>query len=189
MKIVINKSVLKRHIVAIVSGIVVLILAGVTYVRSSAINQEQARWQTMTRQIAEMDANLQHAHGIQEQVLQLEAALIEMETFLFDPNARALNTNFFYQLEQKSNVRIVQARQGAYHGDDKSSEYANIEFVLLVEGNFTALLGFIYQLYSINAFIVPKQWELQTVAGREVSASNPIYSLSLTVRVLAQKTV
>jgi hypothetical protein len=188
VKSFINKSLWKRHRVAVIAGFLAVVMMGIAFVRSSTIVEQEARWQTMTRQITVMDANVRHAHGLQEQVEQLEEALREMETKLFDPDARALNTNFFYQLERNANVRVLQARQGAYSGGSASSQYATVEFVLVVEGDFTALLDFLYQLYSVDAFIAPNRWDIQPATRRGVDANNALYTLGLTVRVLARKT-
>jgi hypothetical protein len=188
MKALINRSFLKSQGIAIIAGFVAILLLGAAYWRSSTIAEQEVRWQSMTRQIAVMDANVRHAHGLQEQVEQLEASLQKMETQLFDPDARALNTNFFYQLERDANVRVVQARQGSYQAGSSSSHYATVEFVLVVEGDFASLLGFMQKLYSVNAFIAPNRWDLQPATRRGVDANDAsLYTLGLTVRVLARK--
>ncbi len=189
MKALINRSFTKSHGIAIMAGFVAILMLGIAYVRSSTIAEQEVRWQSMTRQIAVMDANVRHAHGLQEQVEQLEASLQQMETQLFDPDARALNTNFFYQLERDANVRVVQARQGSYQAGSNSSHYASVEFVLVVEGDFASLLGFMHKLHSVDAFIAPNRWDLQPATRRGVDANHAsLYTLGLTVRVLARKT-
>jgi hypothetical protein len=189
MKTLDKHSFLKVHGAAIITGFVAILLLGVAYWRSSTIAEQEVRWQSMTRQIAVMDANVRHAHGLQEQVEQLEASLRQMETQLFDPDARALNTNFFYQLERDANVRVVQARQGSYQAGGNSSHYATVEFVLVVEGDFASLLGFVHKLHAVDAFIAPNRWDLQPATRRGSDANDAsLYTLGLTVRVLARKT-
>jgi hypothetical protein len=189
MKTLVKRSFLKSHRIAIIAGFVAILLLGVAYVRSSTIAEQEVRWQSMTRQIAVMDANVRHAHGLQEQVEQLEMSLQQMEVQLFDPDARALNTNFFYQLERDANVRVVQARQGTYQAGSANSHYATVEFVLVVEGDFASLLGFMHKLHSVDAFIAPNRWDLQPATRRGVDVNDAsLYTLGLTVRLLAQKT-
>lgn len=177
----------KRHRVAIIAGALAIVLGGVAYMRSMTIAEQEARWQALTRQITVMDNNVRHAHGLQDQVEQLEKALQEMEKKLFEPDARALNTNFFYQLERDTNVRVLQARQGTYNPGSSSSHFSTVEFVLVVEGDFAALLGFLYKLHSVDAFIAPNRWEIQPATRRGGTVDNNLFTLGLTVKVLARK--
>ncbi|TVP78923.1 MAG: hypothetical protein EA353_07480, partial [Puniceicoccaceae bacterium] len=58
-----------------------------------------------------LEQNVRNATGLEAQQEELAEAVEQMQTRLFRREERAVNINFFYEMERRFNVRVSEIRQ------------------------------------------------------------------------------
>lgn len=178
---------LKGRIPALACVLLAIVVFIFTYVRGGLETALAESETALTTQINLMDANTRNAAELPSQVERLEKSLEVIDSMLFHPEARAINTNFFYRMEEEADVRVVQVRQGSVAAPEGNRQYATIEYTLVAEGQFTDLVQFVYNLRTVDAFIDVRQFDIRSVQGSGTAGGSGNLTLSCTVRVLARK--
>ncbi len=178
---------LKGRIPAVVCAILAVVAFVYTYARgameATLVESETA----LTSEINQIDANTRAAAELANQLETLNQSVESIEARLFQASARAINTNFFYQMEELADIRVAQVRQGSVIAPEGNREYAAIEYTLVAEGTFTDLVQFLYNLRTVNAFIEIRTFDIRGASGGGATRDAANLTLSCTIRVLAQK--
>jgi hypothetical protein len=140
-------AVVKKHPVAVGSGVLSLILAVAIYFRSDAIPAATQELEAKSTEADRYAANLKNAARLKEQLDALVAANKEVDSRLVRISAQGTNSQFFYKLESESGVRLLNFQQTTQTGA-KSGSFVPVGFTVTAQGDLSQLLSFLNMLES-----------------------------------------
>jgi len=180
---------LKRYPVAVVSGLVVLVCLVAFFLRGGILNELNMREDELNSRLRVIEKNVKNSKGIEEDVEVVRAQVEEVDSRLFNREERAINTDFFYDFEDRVDVLVSSVMQ--LPGEDPAlgkggpkalSEHASLVYTVEVSGSFANLLKLLYEFHAAEPFIRVADFEI----GRgSRTATNDLRAI-LRVLVLAE---
>lgn len=170
-----------------ISTLVLAVVLGL-YVWSGGDNKIQlARQLTdLQSQWERMERNLRNATGLESQLEEMQELRAKMRTRMTRREEVALNLNYFYRLEQQSNVSIssinqlpASAGQQARHLPTMA-DFDIIGYSMTIEGSFNDVLSFLQSIQQGEYFARIENVNFgrgRDQAGRAVSASIQVFIL------------
>ena len=136
---------LKKHPIGFACGAICLVCAGLLYVRSSKIDENQAEYEAKSAEKDKILANVRFAEKLPEQVAQIQGLTKELEGRLVHSGQLAVNLQYFYKLEAENEVKLTDVRQG---NPIKGSKvlYVGIPYAISVQGSFKQVVAFLQRL-------------------------------------------
>lgn len=179
---------LKRYPLAISCGAVLLALAVAIVLRGGVAEELLIQESEFRSQIRLIDENAKNAQGIDQHVAALQAIVEDAQERLFVRSERAINTDFFYSFEDRVDVRITEVSQRANEdpfytskGPKELKHHGSIVYSIAAEGSFEAMLRFLNEFHSVEAFVRVVEFEIEDGGGKKTSADQ----LTARLRVVA----
>ncbi len=174
--------------VGIFIGMVVL-----AFLRGNQVELLSTTEQGLSSRLGVIKTNQMNTPGLAEEVEAVEARVEDFKKRLFDRDQRAINTDFFYNMEDSVDVRILEVSQtSANHsatmpgGPHELKQHDVIVFDLSVRGTFPEIVGYLQRLHQVDPFVRVSDLEIGG-AGRGDAAIGAALSASLRVLVLARQ--
>ncbi len=185
-------SLLKAYPLAVFSLLVVIICALLIFLRGGAILELSAKEADLNSRIRTIDQNVKNAKDLSKQVEEVNLLVEQVEARLFNRDQRAVNINFFYNMEDRLDVRIsnigqMPAEDPIYSkgGVHELKLHSTIAYNISLDGQFEDILRFLYELYRVDPLI--RVADFQMAAGNNRKNNQGVLEARLRVLVLAEK--
>jgi hypothetical protein len=183
----------RQYPLAVVCLVVFVAMTVVIFVRGDVVDGLHVREQDLSDRLAVIKSNQDNAPGLQEQVEAIESKVAAFKARLFDREQRAINTDFFYNLENVSDVRILEVAQTAAEdpataggGPHELKLHDVIVFSVSIEGTFPEIVDFLYRLHRVEPFVRVADFDMRASRGARDSPDGPL-AARLRVLVLARQ--
>jgi len=151
---------LKEYPIAVLCAVVILVCSAAIFLRGGAALQLSAKEADLNSRIRTIDQNVKNAKGIREDVEEVELLVEQIEARLFNRDQRAVNINFFYDVEDRLGIRIANISQmpteDALYSKGGVKElklHSTISYNLSLNGTFQQILAFLYELHRVDPMI------------------------------------
>lgn len=188
----ISKKLLQQPI-PFVCGVLVIFLAVLLYMRMPKIKDYQQRHSELERKWQTIQANVDRSNGMEEHVALLEEALEEVETRLMVEENVAVNSEFFYNLEDAVGITLSQFSQGSLNNGERLGlqggglkHFGVLPFDLTVSGSLEAMLQFLDTLERSN-YLVRTENVVLSLPSRGSTENRDLISGRIECHVLAEK--
>jgi Tfp pilus assembly protein PilO len=182
----------KQFPLALFCGAILLVCVVLIFLRGSVVPELEEVETELNARLSVLDKNAINSDQLEAEVEQLEADVASMDARLFDPNQRAINTNFFYSLEEYVDVVVTGVTQLPAEdavfgkgGPNELSLYNALTYEISLEGSFPQFLTFLHTLHTVEPLIRVADFQLSEAGGADVAAGS--LKAKLRVLVLAQK--
>ena len=185
-------QILRRYPLAMVCFLVLAALIVTAFIRSDLVDNLSAREAELTSRIRVIEENARRSAGLEEETLKLEEKVEALKQRLFVREERAINTNFFYTLEDAVDIVVSNVTQGpnedpalAAGGPNELKLHSTIVYDVTIVGEFREILKFLYELDRVDPLIRVSDFQLNEAGGQDTSGR---LSARLRVLVLAKRT-
>lgn len=182
---------LKHYPLAVICFIVVAVCGVVIFLRSSSLSDLSAEEADLNSRIRTIDQNVKNSKDLEQQLEEVKLLVEQVEARLFNREQRAVNINFFYDLEDRLPVRIANISQipsedPAYTkgGPHELKLHSTIAYSISLNGQFDEILSFLYELYRVDPLIRVADFQM-AAANRKAKEGG--LEARLRVIVLAEK--
>jgi len=179
-------EILKRYPVAIISTIFALICLLVIFFRGDISSDLEGVESDLNRSITTLNTNAKNAPALAEEVELIEALVEKIDIHLFDREQRAVNTNFFYTLEELLPIRLNGVNQtGAQvpniqvKGKNALKLYGYLTYDIAIQGSYDDVVRLLKEISSFNAFI--RVVGVQMAGSRAANKQNQIARIRIAV--------
>lgn len=143
----------KKYPVLTVSGIIVVVLVAVLYLRSDRMDLQQAEFDRLSAEAARYRANIINSAQLREQLDFLVQANNAVKDRAFKAESMALNLQYFYRLESETGVKYLDLRPGTRAptpgkpaAKPGAGDYIPLTYVVNVQGDFAQIVTFLKRL-------------------------------------------
>lgn len=182
---------LKQYPLAMICFIVIVVCGVVIFLRGSSLSELSAQEADLNSRIRTIDQNVKNSKDLGKQLEEVELLVEQVEARLFNREQRAVNINFFYDLEDRLPVRIANISQmpsedAAYAkgGPHELKLHSTIAYSISLKGQFNEILSFIYELYRVDPLIRVADFQM---AAANLNSKEGELEARLRVIVLAEK--
>jgi len=140
------KALIKKNPVTVACGVVVLAVLGGLYFRSGDIATAEAELAEKSAASEKYSLNITYSAQLKEQHDALATANKAIESRLTRASQRGVNTQYFYQLERETGVKLVSFTQSATPAKPAKSAFMPIGFSVAVQGTLAQTIDFLRQL-------------------------------------------
>jgi hypothetical protein len=184
----------KRNPISFGCGALALVLAVTQYLRLEEIPGADAELALRTADRDRVSLNIKYSAQLTEQEAAMNAALKVIEGRLIRPGELGINTQYFYELETATGVKILDLRQanptsapanpgGAVAARAAKVTYVPVGFTVGLQGTLPQLLEFLRQLENGAHYCRV----LTASFSGSPAARKTALSLSLSLEVLGQQ--
>lgn len=182
---------IKQYPVALACGVILALFVLISFTRSSVVSELTVQEAELNSRLRTIEENIKNSKNLKEDKETIDAMVDQVNSLLFNPYERAININFFYGLEDRSGVVISNIAQlpdpdaiYAEKGARKLNLYSTLVYNINVNGSFSNILRFLYELDRVDPIIRVADFyvarEQEELGGASVDAR-------LRVLVLAKK--
>ena len=183
---------LKAYPLAVLSVLVFLICSAVIHLRAGAVADLSVHEADLNLRIRTIDQNVRNANNLDKDFEEIKRLVDQIEARLFKRDQRAVNINFFYALENRLNVRILNISQMpnedslyAKGGARELKLHSTITYNISLNGNFEDVLLFLYELQRVDPLI--RVVDFQIAKDNAEEADEEYLDARLRLIVLAKK--
>lgn len=183
---------LKRYPFALFCFVLLIALIVMAFLRADVVDNLSAREAELTSRIRVIEENARRAADLEEETGALEEKIEALRQRLFVREERAINTNFFYTLEDAVDIVISNVVQTpnedpalAAGGPNPLKLHSTIVYDLTITGRFREILKFLHKLDQVDPLIRVSDFQLNEAGGRDAAG---LLSARLRVIVLARRT-
>jgi plasmid maintenance system killer protein len=183
---------LKAYPLAVLSVLVFLICSAVIHLRAGAVADLSVHEADLNLRIRTIDQNVRNANNLDKDFEEIKRLVDQIEARLFKRDQRAVNINFFYALENRLNVRILNISQMpnedslyAKGGARELKLHSTITYNISLNGNFENILLFLYELQRVDPLI--RVVDFQIAKDNAQEADEECLDARLRLIVLAEK--
>jgi len=158
---------LKRYPVAVVSGIVIILCLAAFFLRGDVLTELERQEEELNSRLRVIDKNAKNSKGLSEDLELVGAQVEEVDTRLFDREERAINTNFFYDFEDRVDVLISSVNQSPGEdpalgkgGPNALAEHTALVYTIELSGTFVNVVKLLYELHVAEPFIRVADFEI-----------------------------
>jgi hypothetical protein len=137
---------LKKNPISVSCAVLSVALLITSYVRSDYAAEETAVLEQKTTEASRLAANKKNADQLKEHFDSLVAAQKQVEARLIDQKDLTANSQYFYQLETETGVKLTEPRPSAAPKRDPKFSYLPVPFAVTVQGEYPQLLDFLRHL-------------------------------------------
>ncbi len=184
-------SLFKDYPLAVICVIVIIACGVVIFLRGDAFMELSAQEADLNSRIRTIDQNVKNANNLEDQFDEVKLLVEQVEARLFDRDQRAVNINFFYDIEDRLGVRISNISQlpgedpiYAKGGPRELKLHSTIGYNILMNGGFSEILTFLYELYRVDPLI--RVADFQISSGNR-NTTEGVLEARLKVLVLAER--
>lgn len=182
---------LKRYPIAVVCFVVIVVCGVCIFLRGSHLSELSAQEADLNSRIRTIDQNLKSSKDLERQLEEVELLVEQVESRLFKREQRAVNINFFYDLEDRLSAKIdnisqmlVEDPAYAKGGPHELKLYSTIAYSISLNGQFDEILSFLFELYRLDPLI--RVADFQMLLANQNSEEGELEA-RLRVIVLAEK--
>ncbi len=140
-------TLIRKNPISLGCGALSLLLAIGSYLRMEALPDAEAELTQKSAASERIALNIKHAAQLKEQAESMVAANAAIDKRVIRASQLGNNTQYFYQLESATGVKILDLRQTtATVAKPAKGTYAPVSFAVTVQGSFPQILGFLRQL-------------------------------------------
>ena len=183
---------LKAYPLAVLSVLVFLICSAAILLRAGAVADLSVHEADLNLRIRTIDQNVRNANNLDKDFEEIKRLVDQIEARLFKRDQRAVNINFFYALENRLNVRILNISQMpnedslyAKGGARELKLHSTITYNISLNGNFEDVLLFLYELQRVDPLI--RVVDFQITKDNAQEADEEYLDARLRLIVLAKK--
>jgi len=183
---------LKAYPLAVLSVLVFLICSAAILLRAGAVADLSVHEADLNLRIRTIDQNVRNANNLDKDFEEIKRLVDQIEARLFKRDQRAVNINFFYALENRLNVRILNISQMpnedslyAKGGARELKLHSTITYNISLNGNFEDVLLFLYELQRVDPLI--RVVDFQIAKDNAQEADEEYLDARLRLIVLAKK--
>lgn len=183
---------LKAYPLAVLSVLVFLICSAAILLRAGAVADLSVHEADLNLRIRTIDQNVRNANNLDKDFEEIKRLVDQIEARLFKRDQRAVNINFFYALENRLNVRILNISQMpnedslyAKGGARELKLHSTITYNISLNGNFENILLFLYELQRVDPLI--RVVDFQIAKDNAQEADEEYLDARLRLIVLAKK--
>ena len=143
-------KILRGYPVLFVCGFLILFSSVLLMMRGSKVEERQQELQDLERMWSQMQLNIERSRGLEDEVARLENQLEQLRGRLFEVGKVAENYEFFYRLEEESDITLEQFSQGKPGsgenlpiGSEGLSQFSVLPYAMVARGSFADLLEFL----------------------------------------------
>lgn len=173
-------TMLKKHPIGVICGLVTIICGVLLYVRSGNIAESQAKLEASSDQAKKMIANVRNSSGLEDQLKEIQALSAEMEGRLMKAGQLAVNLQYFYKLETENEVKLLDVRQSTFPRNLKTA-YAGVPFSVSIQGTYAHVMNFLNRLQNGRHFC-----RVSTANFSKAGEGNGEITLTLNLELLGQ---
>lgn len=182
---------LKTYPLAIISFLLVIIFLGLNFSRSGITDELSVEEGDLTSKLRAIEENVKNAEGLNGHLEALETLVSEINERLFDRDERAVNINFFYDLENQYDVTFDSINQRAApdalyepKGARELKRHSTIVFNLNLSGSFKDVIRFIHGLHQVEPLLRVADFRVSDAA--EVESPEDV-NATLRIVVLSER--
>lgn len=183
---------LKAYPLAVLSVLVFLICSAAILLRAGAVADLSVHEADLNLRIRTIDQNVRNANNLDKDFEEIKRLVDQIEARLFKRDQRAVNINFFYALENRLNIRILNISQMpnedslyAKGGARELKLHSTITYNISLNGNFENILLFLYELQRVDPLI--RVVDFQIAKDNAQEADEEYLDARLRLIVLAKK--
>lgn len=183
---------LKRYPLAVICALVLFICIILIVLRGSVVAELSMREADLNARIHTIEENAKSSTGLEADVEELDARVVAINERLFVRDERAINTNFFYSLEDEVDVVISGVSQLSAEdpglskgGPNELKLHSAIVYEISVKGSFRDLLKFLFHMHQVDPLIRVSEFEINSSRGGGTSSGD--LDAKLRVLVLSEK--
>ncbi len=183
---------LKAYPLAVFSVLVFLICSAAILLRAGAVADLSVHEADLNLRIRTINQNVRNANNLDKDFEEIKRLVDQIEARLFKRDQRAVNINFFYALENRLNVRILNISQMpnedslyAKGGARELKLHSTITYNISLNGNFEDILLFLYELQRVDPLI--RVVDFQIAKDNAQEADEECLDARLRLIVLAEK--
>ena len=146
----------------------------------------------LSLRIRTMDQNVINANGLKADLEAMEAHVEQLEGRLFDRDQRAININFFYDLEDRLDIRLLNINQVpaeyplyAAKGPRALKLHSTITYNISLNGSFQRIVEFLNELTRVEPLI--RVTDINMTRGDDRAAGGGGLDARISLIVLAEK--
>lgn len=143
---------IKQYPLAVASVGITLVLILVIYMRSGSLPAQEAELEQLEMTWDVIQGNDLRAVDLQVHLDNINSASEEIETRLMDPEDKAINYQYIFQLEPKCGVRLDNLQQKDPTDNDEGDHYTAVNFDISASGTYKQILNFVYELQNGKYF-------------------------------------
>lgn len=182
-----------QYPIPFVCGFLILFFLVLLFMRGPVIEKYEAQLMELERNWQSIQVNLERSAGLEADIEQIEEGREIVQTRLMDIEAVAVNSEFFYSLEDRTGIELIQFSQGTatdgenLRGSRKGlKHFMAIPFDLSLNGTLPEILEML-DLLDRSPYIVRND-ELSLMRPQEGSTENrALLRGRLQCRILAHK--
>ncbi len=166
----------KKYPLLVVSIIIVVGLLVVLYLRSGAIESEQAELDKHAAEARRQRANIVNTALLKDQLdflIQANSA-VKDRSLVF--GGLAQNLQYFYRLEAEVGIKYLDLRPGARAAVAKGASYVPLNYIVNVQGDFSQVMMFLRHLERGAYFC--------RINSAVMSSSGAVVTLNLNIDLL-----
>ncbi|MEO0510850.1 MAG: hypothetical protein AAF065_13440 [Verrucomicrobiota bacterium] len=183
---------LKQYPLAVICSVLLIVFVVLIFLRSGVAAQLSIQESDLNSRLRTIDQNKKNSTNLEQDLEDLEILVEQIDARLFNRDERAINTNFFYAVEDRVDVVISSMNQLAQRdaiyeegGPRALKLHSTLVFDMSMRGNFENILRFFYELHRVDPLIRIAEFQ---VSGRGGAAASPdTLNAQLRVLVFAEK--
>ena len=184
-------GVLKKYPIATVAFIVFFALVISLLLRGDQSLELEGQEVELNSELSVLDANSKNAIGLGAHADAMDAYLEQIQAKLFDAEQRAVNTNFFYNLESIADIRMesVSGPGGADEANAKGGPnelklYDHLVYNISIMAEYEEIIRFLDEVTRVDAFVRISDLQMTQSQG---AASEYGYLARVRLVILAKK--
>jgi len=182
---------IKQYPIAVGGVVFILVIGAAFFLRKSKTPELEGQREKLENQWNAMQINTGQSSEIAQDMEKVSEYSTEVNSRLMVRDAKALNQQYFYELEEQTGLTLSLLSQSdtppplrPKPGKPNITLYSPIEFSVNVEGTFSEVLDFLYRLEHGKYFT---RIEGFATSSTGVSDDDDLIQISLKMDILGQK--
>jgi hypothetical protein len=182
---------LKLYPLAILSFVAMLACLVLHFIRGDVVANLELAESELNSRIRVIEKNKANADGLETDTEALLAKVDAIDGRLFDRRKTAVNTNFFYGLENEADLVITSVSQAAKEAQVYSKggaleldTYTALSYDFVFEAKYNEFLKLMYKLHTADPLMRVANYQIS--AGDSVKSSG-IHNIRMNLFVLAKR--
>lgn len=182
---------LKLYPLAVISFVVVLVCLVLNFLRGDLVTSLETTESELYSRIRVIEKNKVNASGLKSDLENLQAQVDTIDERLFDRYETAVNTNFFYALENEAELVIKSVSQSAREDTTYSKggvlelgTYSALSYEFIFEAKYREFLKLLYKLHVADPLMRVVDYGITAGASPDLSE---VHNVRIRLVVLAKK--
>lgn len=183
---------LKKHPLGFSAfGLAILLFVGIS-IRSGSKEDLSLQLEEVTAQGQKLKNNLKYSVQLDDQLVAISGATLEITDRAVNPAALATNLQYFYRIESELGVEYTDLRQGVPDAAAAGASFIAVPYDVSVQGTYAQLLEFVRRMETGVHFVRFLSLSLRPSGARRSQdegtedPTNPTLSLSLSIEILGK---